>query len=64
MSAGVSLVAIDRSGDALEVMALDDADQRIEHMRRHLARLRREAEGRFPAARGLVRPGLDDAAAQ
>jgi hypothetical protein len=35
----------------------------IEHMRRHLSRLRREGVGRFPAARTLVRPGLDDLAA-
>ena len=59
MSAKVALVAIDRSDEALHVMALDDADPRVEHMRRHLARLRREIEGRFPAARAFVRPGLD-----
>jgi hypothetical protein len=42
-------------------MALDDADARLEHMRKHLARLRREVSARFPAARTLVRPGLDGA---
>jgi hypothetical protein len=41
------------------VMSLDDDDVRIPHLRRHLSRLRREVEGRFPAARGVVRPGLD-----
>ena len=63
VSARVALIAIDRSDEALQVMALDDPDPRIEHMRRHLSRLRREVAGRFPAARTLVRPGLDDAAA-
>lgn len=60
VSAKVALLGIDRSDEALQVMALDDRDPRIEHMRRHLARLRRGIEGRFPAARTLVRPGLDD----
>ena len=59
VSAKVALLGIDRSDDALQVMALDDGDVRIPHMRRHLSRLRREVEGRFPAARGVVRPGLD-----
>ena len=59
VSAKVALLGIDRSRDALQVMTLDDPDPRIEHMRTHLARLRREIEGRFPAARTLVRPGLD-----
>lgn len=40
-------------------MEQDDADPQVEHMRRHLARLRREVEGRFPSARAFVRPGLD-----
>ena len=59
MSAKVALVAIDRSCEALQVMTLDDGDPRIEHLQRHLARLRRQVEGRFPAARAFVRPGLD-----
>jgi hypothetical protein len=59
VSAKVALLDIDRSDEALQVMALDDPDPRIDHMRRHLSRLRREVEGRFPPARGLVRPGLD-----
>ena len=58
-SAKVALVSIDRSIEALQVMALDDPDPRIEHMRRHLLRLTREVEGRFPEARSFVRPGLD-----
>jgi hypothetical protein len=60
VSAKVALICIARSRDALQVMALDDPDARLEHMRKHLARLQREIEGRFPAARTLVRPGLDD----
>jgi len=63
VSAKVALVGIDRSDEALQVMTLDDTDPRIEHMRRHLSRLRREVAGRFPAARTLVRPGLDDVGA-
>jgi hypothetical protein len=59
VSAKVALIGIDRSDEALQVMSLDDEDVRIPHMRRHLSRLRREVEGRFPAARGVVRPGLD-----
>ena len=62
-SAKVALVSIDRSDQALQVMTLDDPDPRIEHMRRHLRRLGREVEARFPAARTLVRPGLDDSGA-
>jgi hypothetical protein len=59
MSAKVALVAIDRSIESLLVMSLDDPDLRIEQMRRHLSRLRREMEGRFPTARAFMRPGLD-----
>ena len=62
VSAKVALIAIDRSSDALQVMALDERHALIDHLRRHLARLRKDVEARFPAARGLVRPGLDDAA--
>jgi hypothetical protein len=61
VSAKVALLGIDRSDEALQVMTLDDADPRIDRMRRHLARLRHAIEGRFPSARTLVRPGLDDA---
>jgi len=64
VSAKVALVGIDRSDEALQVMALDDPDPRIEHMRKHLSRLRREVSARFPAARTLVRPGLDDVPAR
>lgn len=60
VSAKVALLAIERSDEALQVMALDDDDVRIAHMRKHLSRLRREVAARFPAARTLVRPGLDD----
>ena len=59
VSAKVALIGLDRSDEALQVMSLDDEDAPIPHLRRHLARLRREVEARFPAARTLVRPGLD-----
>jgi hypothetical protein len=61
VSARVAWIAIDRSDQALKVMALDDVDSRIEHMRSHLTHLRRELEARFPTAATLVRPGFDDA---
>jgi hypothetical protein len=64
VSAKVALIAIDRSHEALQVMALDDDDVRVPHLQKLLSRMRREAEGRFPAARTLVRPGLDDAPAR
>jgi len=60
VSAKVALLDIDRSDEALQVMALDDPDPRLELMRQHLSRLRQELEVHFPLARGLVRPGLDD----
>jgi len=61
VSAKVALIGIDRSDEALQVMAIEDDDVRIAHMRKHLSRLKREVAMRFPAARTLVRPGLDDA---
>jgi hypothetical protein len=64
VSAKVALIGIDRSDEALQVMALDAADSRIAHLRKHLSRLTREIEARFPAARSLVRPGLDDVPAR
>jgi hypothetical protein len=64
VSAKVALIAIERSSDALQVMELDDPNPLFEQLRRHLSRLRREVEARFPRARTLVRPGLDDAPAR
>jgi hypothetical protein len=61
-SAKVALLAIDRSDEAMQVIALDDPDPRLEIVRRLAVRLRRELERRFPAARSVVRPGLDDVA--
>jgi hypothetical protein len=61
-SAKIALLAIDRSDQAMQVIALDDPDPRLERVRRLAVRLRRELERRFPAARALVRPGLDDVA--
>jgi len=62
VSARVAWIGVDRSDRALQVMALDDVDPRIGHMRNHLALLRSELEARFPTARTLRRPGFDDAA--
>ena len=59
ISAKVALLGVDRSDEALQVMALDDDDVRIGHLRQQLSRLRREVEARFPAARALVRPGFE-----
>jgi hypothetical protein len=63
VSAKVALLDVDRSDEALQVMALDDPDPLVVHMRTHLSRLRRVLEERFPAARTLIRPGLDTAPA-
>ena len=59
ISAKVALIGIDRSLDALEAMAADEDDPRFELLQMQLRRLRRELEGRFPDARGCIRPGLD-----
>jgi hypothetical protein len=61
-SAKVALIGIDRSIDALAAMETEDDDPRLELMRNHLRRLRREMDGRFPDARAFVRRGLDDIA--
>lgn len=60
LSVKVALVCADRTDEALACLGLDDADPRIEQMRAHLRRLRRELEARFPDARGCRRPGFDD----
>lgn len=59
VSAKVALIGIDRSLDALDVMARDDSDTRLESLQGQLRRVKRELEGRFPEARGVVREGLD-----
>ena len=59
ISAKVALNGMDRSLDALAMMMREDDDPRLELMRAHLRRLRREVEGRFPDARAIVREGLD-----
>jgi hypothetical protein len=43
-------------------MAVGDDDPRLDALHAQLRRLRREVEGRFPSARGFVRPGLDASA--
>jgi hypothetical protein len=60
ISAKIALTGIDRSLEALAVMATEDDDARLEMMQAHLRRMRREVDGRFPEARRFVRPGLDD----
>ena len=59
VSAKVALIGIDRSLSALTDLAAADDDARLELLSGHLRRLRREVEGRFPDARGVVREGLD-----
>jgi hypothetical protein len=59
ISAKIALVGMDRSLDALAVVAAEDDDARVELLQAQLRRLRREVEGRFPDARSFVRIGLD-----
>jgi hypothetical protein len=59
ISAKVALLCAERSDEAWAVLALDDADPRIGHVRQQLRRVLRELEARFPGARALVRPGFD-----
>ena len=59
LTAKVALLGIDRSDEALQVLALDDPDVRIGHLRRLLRQLRQDIEIRFPDARRTVRPGFD-----
>jgi hypothetical protein len=56
----VALIGMDRSLDALVSIAAEDDDPRLDLLQAHLRRLRREVEARFPDARRIVRPGLDD----
>jgi hypothetical protein len=58
-SAKVALIGIDRSLEALSSMAAEEDDARLELLQAQLRRVRREAEARFPEARGFVREGLD-----
>ena len=60
ISAKIALIGIDRSLEALAAMAAEDEDARLEPMQAHLRRMRREVDGRFPDARRVVRPGLDE----
>ena len=63
-SARTALVGIDRSRAALETLRAGDDDARLGDMEAQLRRLAREVEARFPGARGMVRPGLDDHAGE
>jgi hypothetical protein len=60
-SAKVALLGIDRSRAALREMQAGDDDVRLPHLHAQLSRLSFEVEKRFPGARSLIRPGLDDA---
>ena len=60
LSAKVALLCADRSDEALSVLALDDEDPRVGHVRQQLRRVIRELEARCPSARGTVRPGFDE----
>jgi hypothetical protein len=59
VSAKVALIGMDRSLAALAALAAEEADPRLEFLQAHLRRLRREVDGRFPAARSFVRLGFD-----
>jgi hypothetical protein len=59
ISAKVALIGMNRSLDALAVMAAEDDDPRLALLQAQLRRLRHEVEGRFPEARSFVRVGLD-----
>lgn len=59
ISAKIALIGIDRSLDALTALAAGDDDPRLELLRGHLRRMKREVETRFPEARSVVREGLD-----
>jgi hypothetical protein len=58
-AAKFALVGIDRSLDALRILAAEDDDPRIDLLASQLRRLGPAVERRFPAARGFLRPGLD-----
>jgi hypothetical protein len=60
-SAKTALIGIERSRAALTQLQAEDEDVRLEEMQRQLARLARELDARFPQAKSIVRPGLDDA---
>jgi hypothetical protein len=60
VSAKVALIGIDRSLEAMASLAIEDEDPRHELMQAELRRLRVGLEARFPGARSVVRPGLDD----
>jgi hypothetical protein len=58
--AKTALIGVDRSRTALQALAQDDEDARLDDMAAQLRRPARELEARFPDARTFVRPGLDD----
>ena len=62
VSAKVALIGLDRSLGALAALAAESSDPRVSTLRAHARRLRRELEARFPAARDIVRVGLDTSA--
>ncbi|HEY0874344.1 MAG TPA: hypothetical protein VGD94_12795 [Vicinamibacterales bacterium] len=59
-SAKTALIGIERSRTALTQLQAEDEDVRLEEMQRQLARLARELAARFPEAKSIVRPGLDE----
>jgi hypothetical protein len=60
VSAKVALVGIDRSLEALDALAAQMDDPRHELLQALLRCLCGDVEARFPAARSVVRAGLDD----
>jgi len=61
-SAKVSLLGIDRSIDAWQVLAshFQETEDSIQPLVKLLGDLRRRAETRFPNARSFIRPGFDE----
>lgn len=57
--AKTALIGVERSRTALQTLAANDDDARLDDMAAQLRRLARELEARFPDARMFVRPGLD-----
>jgi hypothetical protein len=60
VAARLALLGIDRSFEAVSVIATEDNDPRLPLMLMQLQLLKERIESRFPGAREYRRPGLDD----
>ena len=59
-AAKVALIGIDRSLTAVAAISSQDTDPRVDLLQQRLCGLRDAVEARFPDARRVIRPGLDD----